>query len=121
MKVSFFPEIVVSLLLIGLLAHFLYPGTLLMPESLEMFVSVLLIIIFLIFSAFIWKEKAVDERDHLHILNAGRISFFVGATVLVIGIFFQSLEHEIDPFLIYALMAMILAKIVMRVFSHLKQ
>jgi len=113
-------NILITIPLIGLLLLFLYPNPLLMPQTLEMMFIIVFIILFFIYSAVIWNERGNDEREDLHILNAGRISFLVGSAILTIGILIQSLNHNIDPWLIYALIGMIFTKIVTRIYSELK-
>lgn len=93
---------------------------LLMPENTDMMLLLALIISFLVFSAAIWKESPADERENLHRLNAGRISFLVGSVVLVIGILSQANAHSIDPWLVYALIAMVGSKLISRLFSQWK-
>lgn len=114
-------EVVMSIILILLLILFLNPTNLLMPETFVMMLEIGIVIAFLLFSGFIWKEKALDERDNYHRMHAGRISFFTGTTILIIGIVLQGLKHEIDPWLIYSLIGMVLAKIVSRIYSELRQ
>jgi uncharacterized membrane protein SirB2 len=113
-------NILISAPLLGILLLFLFPNPLLMPQSLEMMFIIVFIILFFIYSAVIWNEKGNDEREDLHILNAGRVSFLVGSGILTIGIFVQSLNHNIDPWLIYALISMIFTKIIIRIYSEIK-
>jgi len=104
-------EILVPVLLIILLVLFLNPFGFWMPTALVMTMLCFLVIIFLIFGVFLWKEKAGDEREQVHKMLSGRVAFLVGAGVLVLGIVVQEYRHNLDPWLIYALTAMILAKI----------
>lgn len=120
MKSFFTGEITASLILVVILAVFLTPTKLLMPNSGDLMLAVLMVLCFFVFSAFIWKERSSDERENLHRLNAGRVSFLVGTSALVLGILLQSFRHDIDPWLIYTLVAMILAKVVSRVYSQVK-
>lgn len=117
----FIGEIVISLLLIILLMLLLGPSMFLMPNSIDMMILVVLVIVFFVFSLFLWKERVLDERDNLHRLNAGRFSFFIGSFVLIAGIIVQTLRHDIDPWLIYGLIAMIVGKIASRIWSEIKQ
>lgn len=122
MKINFpVNEFVTSLILIVILAAFLAPTHLLMPMDFDKMLVVLLIILFLSFSAVIWKENSLDERENLHRLNAGRLSFLVGSGLLVVAIILQSLKHHIDPWLIYILIAMVLTKVASRIYSNFKQ
>ncbi|MBP6979870.1 hypothetical protein KBB41_02395 [Candidatus Curtissbacteria bacterium] len=113
-------EIIVGLAVVIILVVFLNPTKLLMPVSVNLMLILCLVLVFLAFVGLIWKEKSVDERDGLHIQKSGRLSFLVGSTVLVIGVVVQSYRHEIDPWLIYGLTAMILTKLVARIFHNFK-
>lgn len=114
-------EIISAALLILMLAAFISPPGLLMPQSSEMIFLVVFVLAFFIYLGFIWKETAADEREHAHQLIAGRISFFVGSSVLTLGIIMQALNHNIDPWLIGALGIMLLTKIIVRLISQITQ
>lgn len=105
-------ELFLSALIVSLLIVFLNPFNLLMPPSVVMMLIVGLIVFFGIFGAIIWKEKPRDEREALLSQRAGRIAFLTGTTVLVIGITYQEYYHTLDSWLIYALVAMILGKVI---------
>ncbi|MCA9398006.1 hypothetical protein KC573_04205 [candidate division WWE3 bacterium] len=93
------------------------PMHILMPNNLETLAIILLIVFFLAFISLIWREKVLDERDEIHRLKAGRISFIVGSALLIIGITVQINDGSIDPWLLIALSGMVLSKIVSRIFS----
>lgn len=112
MKNNLFQEIFVSLILVILLALFLNPFGFWMPNTLLMMMVLGLIVVFAVFSGFIWKEYARDEREMLHRMLAGRIAYLIGAGVLVLGIIVQSFRHELDSWLVFTLGLMILAKII---------
>ncbi len=114
-------EVATALMLIVLLAAFITPPGLLMPKSTEMFLLVLFALAFFAYLGFIWKERAADEREHAHQLTAGRISFFVGSSILTIGIITQALNHNIDPWLLGALGGMLLTKILVRLYTQITQ
>jgi peptidoglycan/LPS O-acetylase OafA/YrhL len=114
-------EVATALVLIVLLAAFITPPGLLMPKSTEMFLLVLFALAFFAYLGFIWKERAADEREHAHQLTAGRMSFFVGSSILTIGIISQALNHNIDPWLIGALGGMLLTKILVRLYTQITQ
>jgi len=99
---------------------FLNPGHLAMPDTVNSLLILGLIVAFLVFAAFIIREKSSDEREMLHVLKAGRLSYLTGVGVLVLGIVFQALEHEVDPWLVLAICAMILSKILSRIYSRFK-
>lgn len=112
-------EIISAALLILMLAAFISPPGLLMPASTEMLFLVIFVLAFFVYLGFIWKETAADEREHTHQLTAGRISFFVGSSVLTMGIIIQALNHNIDPWLIGALGIMLLTKIIVRLYTRI--
>lgn len=112
MKNRTLSEIIVPILLIALLLLFLNPFSWYMPSAIVMSALCTLVLLFFIFGVFIWKEKTVDEREQIHKMLAGRIAFLVGSTILVIGICVQEYQEKLDPWLVYTLAAMILAKLV---------
>ena len=91
-----------------------------MPETTSAMSIVAIIIGFLFFVAFLFKEKSEDERESTHILKASRISYLVGVLVLVCGLIIQTLMHDIDIWLVYAIIAMVLSKLISRIYSHYK-
>lgn len=113
-------ETISAFIILGITILFLNPGHLLMPENVVSMLIVGLIVAFLTFAAFLLKEKASDEREAIHILTAGRISYLVGVGVLILGIIMQAAKHDIDPWLIIALCAMILSKLLSRIYTRLK-
>jgi amino acid transporter len=113
-------ETISATLILGIVILFLNPGHLAMPDTIVSMLIVALIVSFLTFAAYLLREKSSDERDAIHILTAGRISYLVGVGVLIIGIILQALKHEIDPWLVIALCAMVFSKLLSRIYSHFK-
>ena len=113
-------EIISALVILGIAILFLNPGHLSMPDSMISMLIVGIIVAFLTFAAFILKEKSSDEREVIHILTAGRISYLVGVGALIAGIIIQGLNHEIDPWLVIVLCAMVFSKLLSRIYSRLK-
>ncbi|MBP9781494.1 hypothetical protein KBC89_02460 [Candidatus Woesebacteria bacterium] len=113
-------EILIGIIVLSILGVFLNPTQLLMPDSVNMLLIVGLILGFLGFTSLFWREKASDEREAVHMQKAGRFSFFVGTSILVIGIVMQALRHDIDPWLLYALSGMVLTKLISRSFHSLR-
>lgn len=112
MKNKFLTEISISGVLIVLLVLLLDPFKILMTTQIQMMMIAIILIIFVSFCVFVWKEKSKDEREHLHKQIASRFAYLTGAIVLIIGILVQSFNHNLDPWLVLALIVMILAKIV---------
>lgn len=113
-------EIITSIIIAGIAVVFLNPGHLSMPDSLNSMLIVVIILAFLAFSGLVLKEKSSDERETMHIMLAGRLSYLVGIGVLIFGIVMQAFNHGIDPWLVIALCAMILSKLLARIYSNLK-
>ncbi len=63
------------------------------------------------FLAFVWREKAEDEREEAHLAIAGRMAFLAGASVLAIAIVLSVFAHKLGPWLPLALATMIVTKI----------
>lgn len=113
-------ETISAIAILGIAVVFLNPGSLTMPDSIVSMLIVGLIISFLTFAAYIFREKSLDERETVHILTAGRISYLVGVGTLIVGVILQALKHEIDPWLVIALCAMVFSKLLSRIYSHFK-
>ena len=113
-------EVTVALVLIALLFLFLSPIDLLMPMTTGAMSVLLVSVVFLVFSALVFREQAKDERENVLKMNAGRISFLAGSIIAVIGILFQSSTHDVDPWLVYTLIGMVLVKTITRVYYSLK-
>ena len=118
MKLSF--EILISVVILGILTVFLNPTHLLMPDTINTMLMLGLILGFLVFVGLVWQERANDERESSHIHKSGRISFFMGSAILVVGVVIQAFHHNIDPWLIYALAGMVFTKLISRVFHYFK-
>lgn len=113
-------EAITAIAISAIAIIFLNPGHLAMPETVNSLLILGLIVAFLVFAAFVIREKSSDERETLHVLKAGRFSYLTGVGVLVLGIIVQALEHEVDPWLVLAICAMILSKLLSRIYSRFK-
>lgn len=109
-----------AFIIFGITILFLNPTQLTMPDSVHSMMTVGLIIAFLTYAAYVLKEKPSDERDALHVLTAGRISYLVGVSTLIAGVVVQASHHDIDPWLVIVLCAMVLSKLLTRMYSHFK-
>jgi len=67
---------------------------------------------FVVFALWAWRETGGDERDALHRMLAARAAYLGGSAVLVVGIVRQSLAGSVDPWLAWALIAMVTVKVV---------
>lgn len=106
-----FFEMILSVLLVVLVLCFLDPFMVLMPTGLVHGLLGALVILFVIFLGFVWKERPEDEREQLHTMIAGRIGYLVGVGVLVFGLVLETLTAHPDPWLVVALAGMVLGKL----------
>lgn len=113
-------ETIVSLLLLGLLVAINFYEELLMPMSAIPAISIGSVVVFLFFASILWRENGFDEREEVHIQKTGRISFLVGSGILLAGIVYQAFQQNIDPWLVYALIGMILSKLLVRLYYQQK-
>lgn len=120
MKNDSINEIVVGTGLIILLILLFNPFGLLMPPRISMMLLGGIVILALLFTSFIWKETAQDERESLHRLLAGRTAFLAGAGILLLGITIQTFQHRLDFWLVVTLGVMVLTKLVTRWHSRSK-
>ena len=120
MKNNLSQEVSISGILIILLVLFLNPFDFWMPTALLMMMVLGLIIVFALFASFVWRENHRDEREGFHKMMAGRIAFLVGAGLLTLGIIVQSFNHVLDPWLVFILAGMIVAKVTALIYGQIK-
>lgn len=116
----FMNETLVAGVLIVVLFLVLNPSGVLMLSMMQMSLVIALAVLVVLFAGMIWKETSADEREELHRLRAGRYGYLAGLAVGVIGVIIQAVRHAVDPWLIYTLGIMILAKVCAHVFNKLK-
>lgn len=103
-------------ILVVILLSFLNSKSLTMPMNLSMFAIATMVVLFLAYASTVWKESVRDEREDHHRLMASRFGYLVGATTLVIAAIVQLFRHDLNPWIIYVLVAMISSKIVARMY-----
>jgi cell division protein FtsW (lipid II flippase) len=89
-----------------------------MPEMVHMTMLAVLVAAVGALAVFVVRERATDERDDAHRAFAGRAAFLAGSAVLLLGIVMQTFAHTLDPWLVIALLAMVLAKVATRLWSN---
>ena len=110
-------EIIVAVALIAIAILLLNPFNFWMPDMMVMFMLAIALALFGIFASFILREKAVDERDDQHKALSGRNAFLAGSGIITFGIVAQGYNHTVDPWLVVALIAMVIVKILTRIWS----
>ncbi len=66
--------------------------------------------IFGVFTLFIWRESPADERELAFSLDASKHAYLAGAGVISIGIVVQAINHDLDIWLPFALLIMVITK-----------
>lgn len=111
------PETLVTACLVALAILLLNPFQFWMPDMMVMVMLAVTLGLFGIFASFILRERIGDERDSLHRGLAGRNAFLAGSGVLTLAIVIQGYAHAVDPWLVVALITMIVVKILTRIWS----
>ncbi len=104
-------ESLVLFILIGLSVSILNPFHFWMPDMVHESMLGALLVVFAVLAAFVVRERAVDEREVQLRMLGGRVGYLAGAAVLVLAILTEGLHATIDPWLIFALLAMLLGKL----------
>ncbi len=110
-------ETIVTAALVVIAIALLNPFHFWMPDMMVMGMLAMVLALFGVFASFILRENTVDERDSQHRTLAGRNAFLAGAGVLTLGIVFQGYTHAVDPWLVIALVSMVVVKIGTRIWS----
>jgi len=108
---------VISFVLVILALLLLNPFHFWMPNMIHMVILAFTLVIFALFAIFVLREKVQDERDAVHRMLSGRVAFLTGSALLTIGIVVQSLQDAVDVWLVIVLVAMVLSKLVTRIYS----
>jgi len=113
-------EIIISLGLIASIVLLLNPFQTLMSEMLLMCLQGLVVIFGFILVGMVWKETAHDEREKFHRMASSRMAFIAGELSIIVAIIVQTLQHNLDGYLIFILGIMVVTKLLSRVFIERK-
>lgn len=111
-------DLLIVLVLAALVGALVNPFDWFMFSRVEMLVLAVFAACVAIFIALFWKEQAVDEREAVHMMFAGRVAFLIGTTLLTVGIVVQSLQHSLDAWLPVVLLAMVASKYAARIYAE---
>ncbi len=111
------PEIISAAILAIVAILLVNPFHFWMPTMAHMAIMAAVVVAFGAFTVFVLREDAGDERDVEHRMFAGRVAFFSGASMLIVGIVVQGLKDTLDPWLVVALLAMVVGKVAARMYS----
>lgn len=102
----------VAFVLVGLLVLLTDPLMYWMPPMAAMSALVAVAVLLCAWAGFVMYEKADDEREVLHRMQAGRAAYLAGIAILALGLLWQGfVEHHIDVWIAAALGCMVLAKL----------
>jgi|GEM_PF-334849 len=117
MKTNIAGQIICTLILISIAVFMLNPFGWLLPNIIEMVLAAFALISFGLLTSFIMREEVGDEKQIMHRMHAGRTAFLVGAGFLIVALIFETWAQAVDPWIVIALVAMVLTKIAVRVYS----
>lgn len=112
-------EIISALVFSGIALLLLNPFGLWMPTMMHMSLLAIGVVAFGVFALLILREGQGDEREDLHRMRAGRVAFLTGSSILLVATIVQSFAHAVDPWIVAALLGMVVAKVGARVWSAL--
>jgi hypothetical protein len=104
-------ELAISLALIVLLGVKWDPFHLFMPDELQMLILCLVVAGFGIYAGMLFRRRARDEREALHVHRASQAGYLAGIFLLCALMVFKDLRHQGDPWLLLVLAGMVLAKL----------
>src|SRR3989344_5811126 len=110
-------EKVVALALVIIAVLLLNPFNFWMPDMMVMGLLAGTLVLFGLYASFILRENKLDERDVQYRTLAGRNAFLAGSCVLIMGIVAEGYSHAVDPWLVVALIVMVVVKIMTRIWS----
>lgn len=112
-------ELFLSIALIVFAIILFNPSNMFMPNMFQMLALALLVVCVGLFAGLVVHESTSDEREQLHRDRAGRIGYTAGIVIVLIGVVVQSLKHTpVDKWLLSALVAMVLCKIIARAYNR---
>jgi hypothetical protein len=113
-------EIVVSLVFVVLLFLKLDPLDLLMANKVQMSILAVLVAAAGLYAGVLFRQRARDEREALHLYRASRFAYIAGVGLLVVAIALQSFHGGADPWLFYTLGGMVLVKLAILLWSRIR-
>ncbi|MDQ2973111.1 MAG: hypothetical protein M3Q79_01345 [bacterium] len=90
------------------------PKTFVMPSSLQMLILAIVLGLIATFLVLLWREQPDDEREMQNQALASRSAYIIGSLVLICALIIQSINHNLDPAIPIALLAMIATKIIVQ-------
>lgn len=104
-------EIILGIVLIVLLGIIFNPFDLYMTQMTTMLIALTFLVLFGIFALFALREQPQDEREELLVIKTSRFAYLITGATLAIGIAWELIQHDIDPWLLIVFAVMIFAKL----------
>lgn len=83
-----------------------------MPTEVQMMLLCGFAAAFALYAGVVFREQARDERESNHLYRASRWGYLVGVVSLSIIIVVQDVLHQLDPWMLAVLGAMVITKLV---------
>ena len=87
-----------------------------MPMMGEMVVLLIVTVCLLVWVAFIFAERAADEREVVLVMKSGRVAYVAGLLVLLLALILQVFSHAVDPWVPITLAVMVGSKVISRLY-----
>lgn len=111
-------HIILAIFLVVLLVLLSDPFMIWMPMGAQMIALACIASLVAIWAGLVMYEKTNDEREVIHKMYAGRVSYISGIVVLTTAVVYQGLKGDIDPWISVALAVMVLSKLISRLHSE---
>lgn len=79
------------------------------------------LVLYVVVLSFIGEQKASDERELQHRFTASRIALIVGTAILSVGILYQLFTHQLDYWLLVALIGINVSKIISLIYLNYRR
>jgi hypothetical protein len=79
------------------------------------------LVIYAVLSSLVGEQHTVDERETAHRYAASRIALIVGTAMLSVGILYQLFTHQVDYWLLAALIGINVSKIISLIYFNYRQ
>ena len=88
-----------------------------MPGMTETIILLVVALLLGVWASFVMYEETADEREATYNLQAGRVSYLAGMSVLLLALLVQGFMYAIDPWILIALGVMVVAKLATKLYA----
>lgn len=107
-------NIFLAVVLVVLLVLLTDPFMFFMPSMVAMTVLFIAVVIIGVWTGFIVREEARDEREAINRMHSGRVAYLSGLAILTLALIVQGFQHHVDPWVAAALGVMVVSKMLAR-------